>query len=175
MYEDLNGEIPLILDGGDCRVGIESTVLDLTSELPTVLRPGAVTSDMLLEILGEVCVGGKVIKVAKSPGMKYTHYAPTVETVCAENIVRAAAYYDSVADRGGKPVLVARDIYRDTVGDRAIISLGITAEDYARNIYNALRVAEKEYDCIIIEKLQGKGIAESVMNRVEKAAGGKLV
>jgi len=175
VYDDLCGKVPLILDGGDCRVGIESTVLDLTVDTPTILRPGAVTADMLLEFFDEVQVGGKVIKVAKAPGMKYTHYAPCVETVCAESIESAVYYYDKCKSDGKTPVLVFRDIYRDAMGERELVSLGVTAQDYMRNIYGALRVAEKRWDCIIIEKLSGGGIESSVMNRVLKAAGGKIV
>lgn len=175
VFNDLNGEVPLILDGGACRVGIESTVLDLTSDVPTILRPGAVTAEMLLDIVGEVSSNGKIIKVAKSPGMKYTHYAPVVQTVTAESIQSAVREYDAQAAQGRRPVIVARDIYRDTVVDRAQISLGVTAEDYTRNIYAALHTAEKQFDYIIIEELTGGGIAASVMNRVYKAAGGKRV
>ncbi len=175
VYEDLKGEVPVIMDGGDCRVGIESTVLDLTADVPTILRPGAVTADMLLDIVGKVSVNGKVIKVAKAPGMKYTHYAPVVETVCAKSIDSAVAEYDKAASQNKRPVIVARDIYRDKVGERNQISLGITAQDYTHNIYNALHIAEKEYGYIIIEELHGAGLEASVMNRVEKAAGGKRV
>lgn len=107
--------------------------------------------------------------------MKYTHYAPVVETVMAENIDHAVARYDEIASEGRRPVIVARDIYRDKVGERAQISLGVTIEDYTRCVYNALHVAEKAYDYIIIERLDGAGLEASVMNRVEKAAGGKCV
>lgn len=175
VYEDLKGEVAVIMDGGECRVGIESTVLDLTSDTPTILRPGAVTAEMLLDVLGEVSVNGRVIKIAKAPGMKYTHYAPVVETVCAVSIDSAVAKYDELIKLGRRPVIVARDIYRDKVVDREQISLGITAEDYTHNIYNALHLAEKQYDFIIIEELHGGGLEASVMNRVEKAAGGKRV
>lgn len=175
VYEDLKGEIPLILDDGACDVGIESTVLDLTVDVPTILRPGAVTADMLLDIVGAVSQNGKVIKIAKAPGMKYTHYAPKVYTVTAINIEHAVNEYDLEASEGKKPVIVARDIYRDVVCDRAQISLGVTVEDYTRNIYSALHEAEKEYDFIIVEQLHGEGLEASVMNRVTKAAGGKSV
>ena len=175
VYDDLNGEVPLILDGGSCFVGIESTVLDLTTDTPTVLRPGAVTVEMLLEVLGAVEEKGKVIKIAKSPGMKYTHYAPKVKTVVAVDENHAIAEYDKCVLEGGKPVLVFRDIYGNTFGDRKVIDLGKTAEDYARNIYSVLRSAEEEYDEIIIEELHGKGMEFSVMNRVYKSAGNKLV
>lgn len=175
VYEDLNGEVELILDDGPCQVGIESTVLDLTVDVPTVLRPGAVTAEMLLDIVGQVSQNGKVIKIAKAPGMKYTHYAPKVDTVTAVNIEHAANEYDKQVLLGKNPVIVARDIYRDVVGERNLISLGVTVEDYTRNIYSALHTAEKEYDYIIVEELHGKGLEASVMNRVTKAAGGKEV
>lgn len=175
VYEDLNGEVDLILDDGACQVGIESTVLDLTVDVPTILRPGAVTADMLLDVVGQVSQNGKIIKVAKAPGMKYTHYAPKVDTVTSVNIDHAVNEYDKQSSLGKNPVIVARDIYRDTVKDRNLISLGVTVEDYTRNIYSALHTAEKEYDYIIVEELHGSGLEASVMNRVTKAAGGKEV
>lgn len=175
VYEDLNGEVDLILDDGACQVGIESTVLDLTVDVPTILRPGAVTADMLLDVVGQVSQNGKIIKVAKAPGMKYTHYAPKVDTVTAVNIDHAVNEYDKQASLGKNPVIVARDIYRDTLKDRNLISLGVTVEDYTRNIYSALHTAEKDYDYIIVEELHGSGLEASVMNRVTKAAGGKEV
>lgn len=175
VFEDLDGEVELILDDGPCRVGIESTVLDMTSDVPTILRPGAVTADMLLDVVGEVCHNGKVIKIAKAPGMKYTHYAPIVETVTAVDIDHAVREYDRQLSLGKKPCIVARDIYRDKTQERELISLGVTVEDYTRNIYSALHVAEKTYDFIIVEQLHGDGLEASVMNRVSKAAGGKEV
>jgi len=175
VYDDLKGEIPLILDGGACQVGIESTVLDLTSDVPTILRPGAVTAEMLAGIVGRVSENGKVIKIAKAPGMKYTHYAPKVPTVCAVTIDHAVREYDERLAEGKHPVIVARDIYRDKVQERDQISLGVTIEDYSHSIYSALHTAEENYDYIIVEELGGKGLEASIMNRVEKAAGGKKV
>lgn len=175
VYDDLAGRVPLILDGGACRVGIESTVLDLTADEPVILRPGAVTAEMLYGILGKVGVQGKVIKVAKSPGMKYEHYAPAVATFAAESAESAAERYDAAKREGLRPVLLFRDVYRDVTGDRDMISLGTTPEDYMRNIYAALRSAERRYDLIIVETMRGDGIEASVMNRVLKAAGGKTV
>ncbi len=175
VYEDLKGSIPLILDDGMCDVGIESTVLDLTVDVPTILRPGAVTVDMLLDIVGAVSQNGRVIKIAKAPGMKYTHYAPTVETVMAIDIQHAVNEYDREVSNAKSPVIVCRDIYSDVIGSRARISLGSTVEDYTRYIYSALHDAEKKYDFIIVEQLHGEGLEASVMNRVTKASGGKSV
>ena len=90
VYDDLNGRVPLILDGGECAVGIESTVLDLTSGSPVILRPGAVTAEMLAPYLGVTPGSGKVIGTAKSPGMKYEHYAPAAEAYAARSAASAA-------------------------------------------------------------------------------------
>lgn len=175
VYDDLDGRVPLILDGGECGVGIESTVLDLTSGSPVILRPGAVTAEMLAPFLGVIPGSGKVIGTAKSPGMKYEHYAPTAEAYVAVSARSAAEFYDRCAAEGRHPVLLFRDIYPDVLGDRECISLGKSVEDFMHTVYSALRAAEKSYDVIVVETLEGEGRAASVMNRVMKAVGGKTV
>ena len=175
VYDDLDGRVPLILDGGECGVGIESTVLDLTSGSPVILRPGAVTAEMLAPFLGVIPGSGKVIGTSKSPGMKYEHYAPTAEAYAAVSARSAAEFYDRCAAEGRHPVLLFRDIYPDVLGDRECISLGKSVEDFMHTVYSALRAAEKSYDVIVVETLEGEGRAASVMNRVMKAVGGKTV
>lgn len=175
VYDDLHGRVPLILDGGECSVGIESTVLDLTTGIPTVLRPGAVTADMIAEVLGAVSSAGKIIGVAKSPGMKYEHYAPTVPAVAAFDEGKAFARYDEEARAGGRPVLIMREKHRAAAGERSFISLGDTPEECMRNIYAALREAERKYTFVIVEGLSDKGAEGSVMNRIMKSVGGKVL
>lgn len=175
VYDDLKGKVPLILDGGECGVGIESTVLDLTSGSPVILRPGAVTAEMLAPYLGVAPGSGKVIGTAKSPGMKYEHYAPTAEAYAALSAESAAAFYDRCAAEGRRPVLLFRDIHADVLGERERISLGVSVEDFMHSVYSALRAAEKDHDVIVVETLTGEGRAASVMNRVMKAVGGKTV
>lgn len=175
VYDDLKGKVPLILDGGECGVGIESTVLDLTSGSPVILRPGAVTAEMLAPSLGVAPGSGKVIGTAKSPGMKYEHYAPTAEAYAALSAESAAAFYDRCAAEGRRPVLLFRDIHADVLGERERISLGVSVEDFMHSVYSALRTAEKDHDVIVVETLTGGGRAASVMNRVMKAVGGKTV
>lgn len=175
VYDDLKGKVTLILDGGECGVGIESTVLDLTSGSPVILRPGAVTAEMLAPYLGVAPGSGKVIGTAKSPGMKYEHYAPTAEAYAALSAESAAAFYDRCAAEGRRPVLLFRDIHADVLGERELISLGVSVEDFMHSVYSALRAAEKDHDVIVVETLTGEGRAASVMNRVMKAVGGKTV
>lgn len=173
VYNDLNGKIKYILDGGDCSFGIESTVLDLTTEIPTILRPGAITSEMLCEVLGDVKAFNGEIKIAKSPGMKYKHYSPEVDAVLAIDSQHAVKEY--VEKKDLNPVIIGLDSYLKSCEVESKISLGKTAEEYMKNIYSSLRYAEKKYGYIIIQMLSENGIEQSIMNRVKKAVNGKII
>ena len=175
VYEDLKGEVELILDDGACQVGIESTVLDLTCDTPTILRPGAVTAEMLLDIVGEVSQNGKVIKIAKAPGMKYTHYAPKVPTVIAKTFESGISEYDRAAKEGKRPVLILKNRKESELCGRKVIFVGKTAKEVSKNIYASMLNAEKTFDEIIIEHFGYDGLFGSVMNRVEKSASNKEV
>ena len=175
VKSDLDGAIPLIIDGGECEVGIESTILDLSVAAPTILRPGAITAEMIAKVLGGVeTFDGKVV-VAKAPGMKYTHYAPKCGAVVAEDAQAAAREYARREERGERCVIVARE--SDLVGldGMRTLSLGVTDEAVCRHVYGALRYAETRYDGIIFVDLGAKGVCGSVMNRVNKSAGGNVV
>lgn len=174
-YDDLNGLIPMVLDGGPCEVGIESTVLDLTADTPTILRPGYVTEDMLLKVLHSVVTFSGKIKIAKSPGMKYTHYAPKVYTVVAKTRESMLAEYDRAVSEGKNPVMILRTADEKFVKERHHVFLGKKPSDVSKNIYAAMLAAEKVFDEIIIENFGEKGLLGSVMNRVEKSAGHKEV
>ncbi len=174
-YDDLNGLIPMVLDGGPCEVGIESTVLDLTADTPTILRPGYVTEDMLLKVLHSVVTFSGKIKIAKSPGMKYTHYAPKVYTVVAKTRESMLAEYDRAVSEGKNPVMILRTTDEKVVKERHHVFLGKKPSDVSKNIYAAMLAAEKVFDEIIIENFGEKGLLGSVMNRVEKSAGHKEV
>ena len=108
---DMDGRIPLILDGGSCDVGVESTVLDVTSGAPCILRPGGITKDMLENVLGHVDVAGSVLRPlqkgekALSPGMRYKHYSPDGQVTLVEgaeaDVVAAMAKLAAHADAQG--------------------------------------------------------------------------
>lgn len=176
VYEDMKGRIPLIIDGGECEVGIESTVLDLTGEIPTILRPGAITAEMLLEVLGEVKTHtGKVLSAAPSPGMKYKHYAPVVPMVLANDIDSLIAHYDKIALEGKRVLALIRHEHIAVMGDRNYIDLGHNDAEVCRNIYKEMRDGEKICDYMICIDLGTDGVCGSVMNRVLKACAGVRV
>ncbi len=176
VFEDMNGRIPLILQGGECNVGIESTIIDMTCEVPTILRPGAITPEMLADVLGGVKTFEGKIVVAKAPGMKYRHYAPDCEMVVSSSAQTAVKIYDEEKDR--KPVILASSDFIAEVakiGNCDCIDLGKSDEDVMRNIYSSMHEAQKKFGFIICQDFGDKGVAASVMNRIEKASGGKRV
>ncbi|HKL73786.1 MAG TPA: L-threonylcarbamoyladenylate synthase [Clostridia bacterium] len=176
VLDDMNGKIPLILDGGECKVGIESTVLSLAEEIPTILRPGGITIEMLTEVLPRVKNHTGEIKVAQAPGMKYKHYAPTVEEcIMFDDISNGTKYYDNVISKGKKAIMVVTTDTISKIGKRNFADVGNSGEDVAHNVFRVLRECEKKYDCILIQKLPSTGIYASVMNRLTKSTSDKTV
>lgn len=174
VYKDFNGKIPLILDGGKCSGGIESTVLDATGEVPVILRKGLITAEMVAEVTGE-CLYAKDVctKEARSPGMKYTHYCPNTNTALFErdDVKNAVLLYDEYVNSGKNPVFLTDGEMALKVENRKVELLGNTAEQMASNLYDKLRSLEI-YDLIISFKLNVDcELMLSVDNRFQKAFG----
>lgn len=172
VAEDMDGKIPLILRGKDCDVGIESTVLDLTRDVPLILRPGIVTKSEIEEVLGkEVFFPDAIDKSMNSPGIRYKHYAPKCDTYL--NIdgdrQKITKFLADNPDTG----LVATEEYR-SLCDK-FFTLGDTAKSGAHDIFAALRDAEKVCgQILIVWDLKGEE-ADGVFNRVIKSCGGKVI
>lgn len=184
VFKDMNGRIPMILDGGACTVGLESTVIDARSLPVKVLRPGGITPKMIADVVGEVEVDGSVLRPLKagetvlSPGMKYKHYAPNGSIV----IVKGAR--ERVSE-------VIRDMYDATEGEKCILalegnvpmyaprrvrSLGEDAEGMARNLFDALREMDDiGVNAIFSEAVSAEDIGLAVMNRLGRAAAFHIV
>jgi L-threonylcarbamoyladenylate synthase len=172
VFDDLNGRIPMIVDGGECSVGIESTVLDLTNDIPVVLRPGSITVDMLKKVVKEVAEQKKPesSEAARAPGMKYRHYSPNAELFLAENSACAAALYDDAVREGKKAVVIAKASGIASYGNRNVFSIPDDPKGYAKKIYSLLRLAEISSDTIICEQPELNGQGLSILNRLQKAA-----
>ena len=161
VFADMDGRIPLILDGGQTDIGLESTVLDLTGE-PTLLRPGRVTLEELREVLGEVRVV-ETSDAPKSPGMKYRHYSPEAEVILADDVQKEVSKFKELGKRVG--AISFSEVNAD---------VAFTPKDYedmARNLFRKMREFDKEVDVIVIEKVPEAGIGLAIMNRLKKAAG----
>ena len=172
VYEDLKGRIPLILDGGKCEGGIESTVLDVTTDTPIILRSGLITYEMIKSVVGK-CEYSQSLPTDKvrSPGVKYQHYTPKCKTALFKRneIERAKAYKDLCKRQGLKVVYMCDEDLVDKL-DGEIIRLGRSAEEIASNLYDALRRAETLTDVLIAFDVEtGSDIDVGIMNRLTKA------
>ena len=181
---DMDGRIPLILDGGSCDVGVESTVLDVTSGAPCILRPGGITKDMLESVLGHVDVAGSVLRPlqkgekALSPGMRYKHYSPDGQVTLVEgaeaDVVAAMAKLAAHADAQGHRACVMcftehmdalKDCHPHDIGSRD------NASEVAHRLFDTLRRLDEEHmDVIFSEVVPPEGVGLAVMNRLGRAA-----
>lgn len=188
VEEDMAGRIEMIIDGGSIGIGLESTIVDLTEEIPMILRPGYVTKEMLERVLGRVetdqtILNGNSMQPPKAPGMKYRHYAPKGEltilsgeqTAVVEEINRRVRL---MQERGEKTGVIGTD---DTVGRYqadSVKSAGSRTDEetIARALYRILREFDDEGVTVIYsESFEGSaaegGIGQAIMNRLLKAAG----
>ena len=184
VLEDMDGRIDAVIMGEQCAVGIESTVLDLTGEVPTILRPGVITAEVLSDVLGCEVVYYKSLfeqpEVTadpengtadigfrpKSPGMKYRHYSPKAKVrlvdPSAEGIRTKVRELELAAEREGLR--------------HAFIDYGEDARKAAHDLFADLRELDRQgYDIIFIMTLEQSGFGFSVMNRMLKSAGYDVV
>ncbi len=188
VYEDLNGKIPLILDGGEVGIGIESTILDLTEEVPVLLRPGFITIKMLSEVIGEVRIDPGIIAddaktPPKAPGMKYRHYAPKAEMVLVEGAQQQVpAKINQLAEEkinaGKKVGIIATKETAGSYQQGLVISIGSRQEEeeIAHNLYKILRTLDASgVDFIYSESFETPHMGQAIMNRLLKAAGHQVI
>lgn len=172
VYDDLANRIPLIVDGGRTGVGLESTVLDVTQQPPIILRPGGVTKEMLEAVIGEVCVAEltDAPEAPRAPGMKYTHYAPNAPVYLIEESTEKIT--DALTELAHERVALIAPASCE-VSAPIRISLGDSA-DIAVNLYDALRACDKtDATIILVTATPALGVGSAIMNRLEKAAGGR--
>jgi len=173
--EDLDGKIACIVDGGATGIGVESTVIDCTGELPVVLRPGGITQEMIEEAIGTKLASTKELPESdkpKAPGMKYRHYAPVLPLILVEGEASKIQDFAKKEVAAGKRVAVLAS--KPTAGQLElphIQVLGSEPDEIAANLYSALRhYTEKDADLLICEAFSRSGIGEAIMNRLAKAA-----
>lgn len=189
VASDMDGRIPMILDGGAVGIGIESTIIDLTEPVPMILRPGYITGEMLEDVLGEaVCMDPGMIatdsaKKPKAPGMKYKHYAPRADLIVVEGktdaVVAEINRRTELCRADGQRVgVIATDETRRRYHSDYTVSIGARADEeaIARHLYKILReFDEHEIDVIYSESFATPRIGQAIMNRLLKAAGHQVV
>ena len=183
VFHDHNGKIPLIVDGGPCAVGVESTIVDLTEERPRLLRPGGVTPEQLLEVLGDLVVDKAVTAqidkdaVVKAPGMKYRHYAPDCQVVIVSGSrEKAAAYIRNHYTPGDRVLCFAEELPLYEGCNPLAYGLESDVDTLSAGLFAALR----ELDDPSVRKVYarcptGGGVAYAVQNRLKKAAAFQII
>lgn len=188
VYLDMDGKIPMILDSGAVGIGIESTIVDFSETIPTILRPGYITKEMVQEVIGEVRMdpgleGTDTDIRPKAPGMKYRHYAPKAELVLIrgqrDNVTDAINRLVKEAAGQGKRVgIIGTDETCNLYREGIIKSIGTRRQEdtIARHMYGILREFDRlDVDIIYSECFSDIGIGQAVMNRMIKASGHHLV
>lgn len=188
VAQDMDGRIDMIIDGGDVGIGLESTIVDLTGEIPMILRPGYITQEMLSDVLGEVAADRTILDAAdgerpKAPGMKYRHYAPKGQLTIVEGPRRAVIdtinRLSAEAEAAGEKVGVIAT--RENVGAyraECIKNIGSRSdeEEIARNLYTILRQFDDEGMTVMFsESFDTAGMGQAIMNRLLKAAGHRVI
>lgn len=178
VYEDMGGKIPLIIDGGECTIGIESTVVRVVDGRIYVLRPGKYSATELEKIIG-VPVVTKVeeTQVPVSPGTKYSHYCPRVPMcmVKSHNMDIVLRLYQEKVSQGLNPIILCDALNEAKYNGLNYIVLGSDSESASKNLFSYLRRAEKGYDYIIAEFVDRGDMQEGLYNRMCKAASGNII
>ena len=190
VIEDLSGRIDMIIDGGSVGIGLESTIVDVSGEVPVILRPGYITKSMLEEVVGEVridpAIVGKVMKkniVAKAPGMKYRHYAPKGNMAIVEGdtdsvIKKINELVQDKKEHGFRAAVIATEETKDRYECDIVRSIGSRKCEgsIAAGLYDILREMDHlgaEY--IYAESFSDDRLGGAIMNRMIKAAGHHLI
>lgn len=181
VYDDMNGRIPLIVDGGECNVGVESTVLTLVGDKPKILRPGGVTPEQIIEVLGETEIDKAVLnqidkdEKVSSPGMKYKHYAPKTKVI----IVRGdrEKYLDFLKNQIGNFGALCFEDDVDEIKCK-FVTYGISTNSFSqsKNIFSALRKADSlGVDVVYARYPYEDGMGLAVLNRLLRSAAFEVI
>lgn len=187
VADDMDGIIPLILDGGAVGIGIESTIVDLTDEIPTILRPGFITKEMLQEVVGEVQIDKGLDADSKTPpkapGMKYRHYAPKAELMIVEGsseavVAKINALVKENEEKGICTGIIGTEETISRYPAGIVKCMGTRSDELSisSHLYGILReFDESDAQVIYSESFEEGAMGSAIMNRLLKAAGHKII
>ncbi len=178
VVDDLLGRVDYIVSGDDCKIGLESTIIDVSGKIPVILRPGAITLEMIKDILPDAVYDNHLTETTnkpKCPGMKYKHYSPVakVEVVCGNKEDIRNYITNALLSNSNSGVFTYKGGDYDNA--KCVISGGDTMEEYASKLFYSLRVFDEyKVSKIFAEFIEEDGIGVAVKNRLFKAAGNNI-
>ena len=187
VADDMDGIVPLILDGGAVGIGIESTIVDLTDEIPTILRPGFITKEMLQKVEGEVQIDKGLDADSKTPpkapGMKYRHYAPKAELMIVEGsseavVAKINALVKENEEKGICTGIIGTEETISRYPTGIVKCMGTRSDELSisSHLYGILReFDESDAQVIYSESFEEGAMGSAIMNRLLKAAGHKII
>jgi len=186
VIEDLFGKVDYIIDGGNCSVGIESTIIDLSTEKPVILRPGIITIEMLKEIVPDIAFDDHIfesVSSPKAPGMKYRHYSPNAKMIIVKGtidkrLIKIKQLLEMYKKQNMKVGILT--FYETEANFNADVKITMGSlfdlKTCARNLFKSLREFDRQaVDLIIVEWTELKGIGIALQNRLYKASGYNII
>jgi len=183
VSNDLDGRISMIIDGGKTKIGIESTVIDLSRKTPMLLRPGGVTLEELQCIIGKIAIHPtiqerKTKSVHRSPGMKYRHYSPNAKIILIEGtkdkVKNKILHLLSQFKKQGKKVGIMTAVNTRYKSNMTVF-LGNNLDVIAADLFKTFREFDtKKIDIVLVQGISRKGLGLGIMNRLGKAAYKKI-
>lgn len=181
VLQDMDGIIAGVVDGGPCAIGVESTIIDTTESVPTILRPGGITAEMIRSVMGDVQLDPGLVRAdqkPKAPGMKYRHYAPKAPMylIAGEQaglgVIRAAILAEASGLKTGVLALSETAQHLPRTANLVVCDAGKSLEELAEHLFTDLRQFDREkVDLILGEGVTDRALGLAIMNRMQKSAG----
>lgn len=183
VIEDMTGRIDAIIDGEDCRVGVESTIVDASRDVPVLLRPGGITLDELRTVVPDIQVDSHILTSVLAdeqplcPGMKYKHYSPEAEVTVVEGDMKAVKKkIDQLLSENSDKVCGVLTMSENAYDSAIILSGGVTNEEYANKLFSHLREFDRLGVEVVFAEFESRdGYGLAIKNRLYKSAGQKVI
>ncbi len=184
IFEELKDKVDCIIDGGECKIGIESTVVKVIDGIPTILRPGYITQEDIKKVCKNVKLSANLFKKlekdenVESPGMKYRHYAPKTKCILVAKSDRQIEKINEILLEYKNACVIGFKEDRNLIKTKKYIDVGskYNMEEVARNIFSALRKVDREkVSLALIEGVDKEGLGLSIMNRLVRACENKII
>lgn len=184
IFEELKDRVDCIIDGGECLIGIESTVVKVIDGIPTILRPGYITKEDIEKVIGKVNLSDNIFKTVKeneiveSPGMKYRHYSPKTNCILVSKSEEQIDIINRIISENKNVCVLGFTEDKEKIYAKKYIDIGskYNLTEIAKNIFSALRKVDKEnVDLAIIQGVEEKGLGLSIMNRLIRACENKII